>query len=85
MQQLEEDSPIDTAYKPHSYTSLSAYMMADDARRVIDFAKRTVDAEEVRRFDTPAGTISHAEVRIDDTVLMIADAGESAPSLFCVS
>jgi uncharacterized glyoxalase superfamily protein PhnB len=55
-------------------------MMADGAQRVIDFMKQTFDAEELRRYDNADGTIMHAEVRIDDTVLMLADGGGKYPA-----
>ncbi len=66
-------------YKPEGYSSVSAYLVADGAQRVIDFLKRAFDAKETRRYDNPDGTIMHAEVRIDDTVVMIADGGGSWP------
>lgn len=67
-------------YKPVSYTSVAAYIMADGAQRVIDFLKATFDAEELRRSDGPDGSIMHCEVRIDDTVVMIADGGGNFPA-----
>ena len=54
--------------------------MADKAQAVIDFVKRTFDAEELRRFDNENGTIAHAEVRVGDTVVMIADAARDFPA-----
>jgi uncharacterized glyoxalase superfamily protein PhnB len=63
-------------YKPQGYASVSVYIMADDAQRVIEFLKATFDAKETRRYDNPDGTIMHVEVQIDDTVVMLADAGE---------
>lgn len=68
-----------TTWKPENYNSVSVYIVADNAQRVIDFLKKTFDAAEVRRFDNADGTIMHAEVRIDDTVVMIADAGGAYP------
>jgi PhnB protein len=35
---------------------------------------------ELRRFPDAAGKLLHAEVRIDDTVLMLADGGEGWPA-----
>src|SRR2546427_638101 len=67
-------------YKPEGYSSVAAYVMADGAQRVIDFLKQAFDAEEVRRFDNADGSIMHAEVRIDDTVVMIADGGGQYPA-----
>jgi PhnB protein len=70
---------MSTGYKPEGYTSVAAYVMADGAQRVIDFVKRVFDAEELRRFDDPAGKVVHAEVRIGDTVVMLCDGGGDSP------
>ena len=61
------------AHKPKGYTSVSPYLVVDGASRTIDFLVRVLDAIEVRRFPDPGGKIIHAEVRIDDTIVMIAD------------
>jgi PhnB protein len=66
--------------KPEGYSSVSVYLVVDGAQRVIDFLKKTFDATELRRYDMPDGSIMHAEVRIDDTVVMIADAGGAWPA-----
>jgi uncharacterized glyoxalase superfamily protein PhnB len=68
-----------TTWKPEAYNSASVYIVADSAQRVIDFLKKTFEATDLRRFDAPDGKIMHAEVRIDDTVIMIADAGGAYP------
>jgi PhnB protein len=67
-------------WKPEGYSSVSVYMVAEGAQRVIDFLKQTFNAEALRRFDTPDSKIMHAEVRIGDTVVMIADASERYPA-----
>ena len=66
--------------KPEGYSSVSVYLVVDGAQRVIDFLKKTFDAAELRRYDMPDGSIMHAEVRIDDTVVMIADGGGTWPA-----
>lgn len=71
---------MNRTYKPAGYTSVSAYVMVDGAQRVIDFLKQTFDAEELRRYDRPDGSIMHVEVRIDDTVVMLADRNADAPT-----
>jgi PhnB protein len=65
--------------KPQGYTSLSPYLVVHGAQKVIDFLKQTFDATELRRYDMPDGSIMHAEVRVDDTVVMIADGGGEWP------
>jgi len=67
-------------YKPQGYASVSVYIMANGAQGVIDFLKKTFDARQTRRTDLPDGSIMHAEVQIDDTIVMIADAGGEFPA-----
>ena len=67
------------SYKPDGYTSVSPYLIVDGASATIDFLRRVFAADEIRRFADPAGTVMHAEVRIDDTVVMIADGADGWP------
>lgn len=67
-------------YKPQGYASVSVYMVANGARQVIDFLTEAFDAKELRRFDNSDGSIMHAEVQVDDTVVMIADGSDQTPS-----
>lgn len=64
--------------KPPGYSTVSVYLVADGAQ--IDFLKETFEAAELRRFDAADGRIMHAEVRIGDTVVMVADAGGAYPA-----
>lgn len=66
-------------YKPQGYTSVSVYMVADGVQRVIDFLTEAFAAEVLRRYDNPDGSIMHAEVQLDDSVVMIADADSPFP------
>lgn len=68
------------SYKPQRYSSVSAYIVADRAQRVIDFLSEAFDAEQTRRYDMSDGSIMHAEVQIDDTVVMISDGGGDNPA-----
>lgn len=60
-------------FKPESYTTVSPYLIADNAAATIEFLKQAFDAIELRRFAGNDGRLMHAEVRIDDSVLMLAD------------
>lgn len=68
-------------YKPEGYTSVAPYLIVDGAARTIDFLTNVFGAEPLRRMDAPNGGIMHAEVRIDDTVVMLADGGEGWPPI----
>jgi PhnB protein len=71
---------VAASYKPAGYNSVSPYLVVDGAARTIDFLKTVFNAVELRRF--PAGAkIMHAEVRIDDTVVMIADPPEGRSAI----
>ena len=74
---------MSSSYKPEGYTSVSPYLCVDGASGTIDFLKRTFDAVELGRYPGPEGKIIHAEVRIDDTVVMLADGGPGFPSIAC--
>jgi uncharacterized glyoxalase superfamily protein PhnB len=70
-----------SAHKPHDYTTVSPYLIVDGASRTIDFLVRVFDAVELRRFSDSTGRLMHAEVRIDDTVVMLADGGPGWPPI----
>ena len=66
-------------WKPEAYSSVSPYLVVSDARKVIAFAKTVFGATELRRYDMPDGSIMHAELRIDDSVIMLGDGGPKYP------
>jgi PhnB protein len=66
-------------WKPRSYSSVSPYLVVAGAQKVIDFAKEVFGAVELRRYELPDGSIMHAEIRIDDTVVMLGDGGPEFP------
>jgi uncharacterized glyoxalase superfamily protein PhnB len=66
-------------WKPSNYSSVSPYLVVAGAQKVIDFAKAVFNATELRRYDMPDGSIMHAELRLDDTVIMLGDGGPEFP------
>jgi PhnB protein len=60
-------------YKPHGHTSVSPYLVLNGASSTIDFLVKAFDAEELLRVPNKDGKLMHSEVRIDDTVVMLAD------------
>lgn len=40
-------------WKPQGYSTVSVYLVAQDAQKVIDLLKETFGATALRRFDTP--------------------------------
>lgn len=68
-------------YKPENYNSVSPYLVVEGAEATIDFLRQVFDAVELRRYPGADGKIMHAEVRLDDTVIMLGDGGEGWPAL----
>lgn len=69
------------SYKPDDYTTASPYLIVDGAAGTIEFLERVFGAVELRRFPDDSGRLMHAEVRLDDTVLMLADSTDEWPPI----
>lgn len=68
-----------TEFKPKGYSSLSPYLIVEDAARLAALLEKVFDAKETRRFLREDGKIMHMELLIDDSVLMLADATAAYP------
>lgn len=64
------------SYKPDRYSTVSPYLVVDGASATIDFLKQAFDAQELRRMLNEDGSVMHAEIRIDDSVIMLGDRQE---------
>ena len=58
---------------PDEYHSVTPYLILSDAAGALDFYKRAFGATETVRMPGPDGKIGHAEIRIGDSVIMLAD------------
>lgn len=58
---------------PEGYHSVTPYLVVDDAARAIEFYKSAFGATELFRMPQPDGRIGHAEIRVGDSHVMIAD------------
>ena len=61
---------------PAGYHSITPYLMVRDGARAIAFYREAFGAQEVMRFNDPNGRIAHAEIRIGDSHVMLADENE---------
>ena len=59
---------------PEGYHTITPYLVVDGASELIEFVKKAFGAEEGARMPMPGGKIGHAEVKIGDSHLMLADA-----------
>jgi PhnB protein len=58
---------------PDGYHSVTPYLIVNGAARAIEFYKNAFGATELLRFDGPGGKIGHAEIKIGDSPIMLAD------------
>ena len=59
---------------PDGYTAITPYLVVEGASEFIDFLVSAFGATERFRMPMPQGGIGHAEVQIDDAILMLSDA-----------
>jgi len=58
---------------PDGYTSLTPYLVCKGAAKAIDFYTKVFGAQETVRMPGPDGQVMHAEVKIGNAILMLAD------------
>jgi PhnB protein len=58
---------------PDGFRTVTPYLIVDGAAKALEFYVRAFGAEETFRFPTPDGKIGHAEIRIGDSMVMLAD------------
>lgn len=58
---------------PEGHHTVTPYLIVGDTAGAIAFYKKAFGAEELMRVAAPRGRIGHAELRIGDSVIMLAD------------
>lgn len=58
---------------PEGYHSVTPYLIVNDGVRALDFYKEAFGATELMRMPAADGKIGHAEIRIGDSPVMLAD------------
>lgn len=58
---------------PEGYHSVTPYLIVKGAAKAIEFYKQAFGAVEAFRMPEPDGRIGHAELKIGDSVIMLAD------------
>ena len=65
---------MSVSYKPEGYHSVTPYLTVDGAAKAIEFYEAAFGATEVLRMPMgDSGRIAHAEIRIGDSHVMLAD------------
>jgi len=58
---------------PDGYHAITPYLIIQGAAKALDFYKKAFGAAEVLRLDGGNGQVMHAEIRIGDSMVMLAD------------
>lgn len=58
---------------PEGYHSVTPYLIIKGAADAIEYYKMAFGATELMRMPAPGGTIGHAEIKIGDSPIMLAD------------
>jgi PhnB protein len=59
---------------PEGYHTATPYLIIEGAVDAIEFYKKAFGATELFRFPAPDGKVGHAEIKIGDSPIMLADA-----------
>jgi PhnB protein len=69
---------------PSGFHTATPYLTLNNCASAIDFYKKAFGAQEIMRMDGPPGKIGHAEIKIGDSIVMLADefpgAGNRSPA-----
>lgn len=60
-------------YMPSGYHTITPYLVVNGAERLMTFISDVLDGSEITRMQGPDGRIAHAEMRVGDSVVMLAD------------
>jgi PhnB protein len=58
---------------PDGYHSVTPYLIVKGAAKALDYYKQALGATELFRVDGPGGTVGHADIKIGDSIVMLAD------------
>ena len=58
---------------PDGYYTATPYLIVKGAARALDFYKQAFGAQELMRFPMPDGKVGHAEIKIGNSPIMLAD------------
>ncbi len=69
--------PPKASYIPEGYRTVTPYLIIRDAAKAIEFYVKAFGAKEIMRMPLPDGKLAHAEIKIGDSFIMIADENDA--------
>lgn len=70
-----------TAYRPEGFHTVTPYLIAKDAAKLIEFLQAAFDAQVKFRMDQPDGKVAHAELQIGDSVVELSEGSPKYPAM----
>ena len=58
---------------PEGYEGATPYLIIKGAANALEFYKKAFGATEIMRIPAPGGTVGHAEIKIGNAIIMLAD------------
>ncbi len=58
---------------PAGFSTVTPHLVIQGAAAAIEFYKKALGAEEIRRIPGPGGTLMHAEVKVGNSIVMLCD------------
>src|SRR5215203_4570543 len=71
------------SFIPKGYHTVTPYLVAKDARKLIQFAVNAFDAKVVTEMKMPDGSLMHAELEIGDSRLMLGQENSQHKAMPC--
>jgi len=65
---------------PEGHHTVTPHLVLRNASQAIDFYKKALGAQELGRMTSPDGKIGHAELKIGDSIIFLADEFQAGPN-----
>ncbi|MEO6920541.1 MAG: VOC family protein [Collimonas sp.] len=72
-----------TRHKPANHNAVSPYLLVKDMKAMLAFLYATFDAAEIYKMALPDGSVRHAEVKIDDSIVMLGERPDDRDPVLC--
>lgn len=72
-----------SSYKPAGHNSVSPYLLVSSVKAQLAFMKAVFGSTELYKMELPDGAVKHAEVRIDDSVVMMGERPDGREPMPC--
>jgi uncharacterized glyoxalase superfamily protein PhnB len=81
LEELMQAATPAISWKPSGFRSVAPYLIVPRAPALMQFLRAAFDATEIMTVPQPDGSLMHAEVRIGDSVVELADESEQYPAM----